>query len=237
MLAGRHRRLGPVPGADDPQQLIIGGAGVPVIVPGGVLQERGQGGAAGRDVEGLAGGEPGRPARILPRESLCRAGHPRASPTGRHGADGGQHRGMPQPGQGFRGPSLLRGDLPGLGDQRGQLIVIQPGRRRVVRVFVLVRVTRILILGPRGQPGLIPVRTLRHLPPARRPEPGIVTGSRGHAGRVAIRPRVAGYRCFAHVLRSVRKNDPLIKHDNGIDAFKRADAPMGRGFPRPNLCS
>jgi len=39
-----------------------------------------------------------------------------------------------------------------------------------------------------------------------------VTGARGPAGRGAVWPGVAGCRCVAHVLRSVRKNEHTIKH-------------------------
>ncbi len=190
--------------ADHADQFIVRRADVTVVVTGRVLQERPQRRAAGRDVEGLAGGEPGRRARMLTRVGLRGPGHPGATPAGHHGAQGAQQPGLAPPGRSLRRPGPVRGDLAGLGDQRGQLVVIQPGRRGVVGVLVLVRVTGVLVVGDGGQVGLIPVRALRHQPPAWRPERRAVTGSRGHAGRVAVRPGVAGNRCFAHEPRSVR---------------------------------
>ena len=107
---------------------------------------------------------------------------------------------------GLRRPGLIRGDLLGLGDQRSQLSVIQTGRG-IVRVLVLLQVTGILILGPCGQVGLIPVRALRHQPPARGAEPGMITGSRGHPGRVLVPPGILGNRFLVHVPRPVLMND------------------------------
>src|ERR1035438_9329587 len=49
--------FGPVQGADDAGELVVGAAGEPVIGPGGVLGEAVQGGAAGGGVEGMTGGE------------------------------------------------------------------------------------------------------------------------------------------------------------------------------------
>ena len=53
MLTGARIRLDPVPGADHPDQFIVGGAGVPVVVSGGVIGEQAQAGAAGGDVQRL----------------------------------------------------------------------------------------------------------------------------------------------------------------------------------------
>ena len=89
-------------------------------------------------------------------------------------------RGVTQPRRDLGCVGLVRGNLPGLGDQRLELGVVQAGRRRIVRVFVLVRVAWVLIIGVRivVHP-LRPVRTLRHRPPVRGSKPGMVTGSRG----------------------------------------------------------
>ena len=228
VLAGTGIGLDPVPRADHAEQLIIGGAGVPVVVPGHLLQERPEHRAPRRDIQRLAGGEPGGRARILPGEGLRGPGHPRAPPPGRDGTGRGQHRGVTQPRRHLRRPHLLRGDLPRLGDQRRQLVIIQPRRRRVIRVLIRIQVTGILILGPGGQPGLIPVRALRHQRPVRRPERRVITRSGGLAGRVAVGPGVAWCRCVAHVLRSVRKNDLAIKHGNEETTPKPDDTPRMR---------
>ena len=84
MLTGARVRLDPVPRADGPDQFIVGGARVPVPVPGGVIGEQAQAGAAGGDVQRLAGGEPGGRAGVLAGEALRGARHPRAPAAGQH---------------------------------------------------------------------------------------------------------------------------------------------------------
>jgi hypothetical protein len=59
MLAGRGVRLDPIPGADRAQQLIVGGAGVAVVIPGLAIGEPHQRGAAGGAVQQRAAGELG----------------------------------------------------------------------------------------------------------------------------------------------------------------------------------
>jgi hypothetical protein len=46
-----------VQGAQDAGELVVAGAGEPVIGPGGVFGQAMEGGAAGGDIEGVAGGE------------------------------------------------------------------------------------------------------------------------------------------------------------------------------------
>ena len=77
-----------------------------------------------------------------------------------------------------RHPGPAAGHCPGPGRR--------PGRR------VLIAGVRVVVHPLR------PVRALRHQPPARRPKPGTVTGSHGHAGRVLVPPTVPGNRCCAH---------------------------------------
>jgi len=189
MLACAGIYLNPVPRTDGAQQLIVGGAGIRVLVPGRIFQKRGQHRAARRGIQGLASGEPGRRARVLAGEGLRRPGHPRAPAAGHRGADGGQRGGVAEPGRGLGGPRLADADLAGLGEQRGQLGVVEGGRG-VVGVLVVVRVAGVLVLGAGREVGGIihPVR------------PG-----RNQAG--VVPPGVLGNRCFAHEPRSVRMND------------------------------
>jgi len=57
VLEGAGGGLGAVQGAQEAGELVVGGAGEPVILACGVLGEAVQGGAAGGEVEGMTGGE------------------------------------------------------------------------------------------------------------------------------------------------------------------------------------
>jgi hypothetical protein len=159
----------PQPGPYDAGQLIIASTRIPVTGPGGVFEERAEDRAARRGIQRQPGREPGRGAAVPRRAGLRGPGHPRTPPPAGHRIQRGPHRGLPRPGRRSLGPGPAGGQLEGLGDQRRQLSVIQPRRRRVVGVLVLIQVTGVLIIKSRygGQVVRVPVRALGHQPPVR----------------------------------------------------------------------
>jgi long-subunit acyl-CoA synthetase (AMP-forming) len=74
MLARGGVRLDPVPGADRPGQLVVGGAVVAVILAGGLGGEPGQRGTPRHDIQAQPGGEARRPATVLPGHRPRRPG-------------------------------------------------------------------------------------------------------------------------------------------------------------------
>ena len=68
-LAGGHVRLQPVPRAQHPHQLIVRGALVPVIRPGGLAGEHRQVRAPRHHIQDQPGAERRRPAARLAREA------------------------------------------------------------------------------------------------------------------------------------------------------------------------
>ena len=220
MLTRTGIRLNPVPPADHPDQLIIRHTPVPVTLPRRLIRELGQHRAARRGIQRLTRREPRRPAGVLTREPGRGARHPRAPAAGRHRPERG-----PDPGQTGAGHLRLRlglpgGELPGLRDQRSQLRIIHPGRRRVIRILILrpLAITGIILTLRRQVTRLIhplrPLRARRNQPPIQGAGPGMVTGTRGRAGWVFVLPGVLGHRCFAHQPRSVRMNYMTIKHNS-----------------------
>ena len=198
MLTGTGISLDPVPPADHPDQLIIRRTPVPVTIPGRLIRELGQHRAARRDIQRLTRREPRRPAGVLTREPLRGTGHPRAPAAGRHRPERGPDPGLTGPGHLRLRLSLPGGELPGLRDQRSQLRIIHPRRRRVIRILILrpLTITGIILTLRRQVTRLIhPLRPLR-------------------ARRVLVPPGVLGYRCFAHQPRSVRMNNITIKHNS-----------------------
>ena len=146
-LAGGHVRLGPVEGAHQPDQLMIGHPAERITRPAGV--QRGVGGhrqlrAARHHIPRHPGPEPGRPARRLTREGPRRPGLPRPPPP-RARRIQLQHligRRLSDPGQ------LLRGQL------------VLPRRRRArFGVPVLLRgVGRVVVLGAQPVQPRLPLR-------------------------------------------------------------------------------
>ena len=92
MLEETRGRLGPVQGADQPDNLIIGGATEPLLVVGDPLGEPQQRRPARRDIQGLPGAEPARRA-VGPAGDPARGpGLPGAAAAPGSGIGGGQRR-------------------------------------------------------------------------------------------------------------------------------------------------
>ncbi len=153
---------------------------VPVTVPGRLIRRTGP--------------APGRPAR---RPAVCRRRTPRpgwcthrgtwapspASPgpaAGRHRAERGPHPGPTSPGHLRPRRRLTGGELPDPRDQRSQLRIIHPRRRRIIRILMLLHltITGIILTLRRQVTRLIhplrPLRARRNQPPIRGAELGIV---------------------------------------------------------------
>ena len=136
MLEETRGRLSPVQGADQPDDLIIGGGTEPLLVVGDPLGEPQQRRPARRDIQRLPGAEPARGAAGPAGDPARGPGLPGTAAA----ADPGIGRGeLPQespPGEIPGVGGVLGGELVGLGPDRGHVEV--PGHGRVLGVVVLV---------------------------------------------------------------------------------------------------
>ena len=192
-----HVRLQPVPRAQHPDQLIIGGALVGVVISGRRIREHRQVRAARHHIQDQPGAERRRPATRLAREPARRPGLPRA-PAACQRRERGQRPGRPRPGRRSRRPRFRLGGLSDRGDLlRRQLVLTR--RRRPFGVGVLLRVGRLsqviqpglaLLLGHRIRPGH------RRLPARRLILHRVAGGLRRARGSALVRfGRSVGRRC------------------------------------------
>jgi len=184
VLAGAGVRLDAVPGADHPGDFIVGGAVVPVILAGGPGGEPGQRPAPRHHIKQHPGGEPGRPAEVLPGRPPGGSGLARAAPPQGDRLPAGQaHPG----GTGARG-GLLRGDPPALGDDLVQVVLPRP--RQAIRVRFLIIGVRRLVLVPLGVTPGLPVLVGHPVRAGDRPE--------GLPGGVLVPPGTRRSRSLRH---------------------------------------
>jgi hypothetical protein len=237
MLLPAGMSLDPVPPADHPDQLIIRNPGIPAILPPGFLRELRQHRAPLRHIQRLARPEPRRPAPGLTRHRPRRTRHPRTPPAAGHrtqrrdqarlaGRRPLRRRGFP-----------VRGRLPGLSEQRSQLPIIQPPRRRTTGILILtglLQITRI-IRSPRSQiPQVIqplrPVRALRHQRQPGDPNSGRSSPPAGTPGAPSSRSGFwgAGVSLMSH---DPFHTMPCIKHDSELWSFGRRHAEFAGGKP------
>ena len=147
MLEEARGRLSPVQGADQPDNLIIGGATEPLLVVGDPLGEPQQRRPARRDIQGLPGAEPARRA-VGPAGDPARGpGLPGAAAAPGPGIGGGQRRQELPPVEIPGVGGIGGGELAGLGPDRGHVEV--PGHGWMLGVVILlVRTRRLVFIEP-----------------------------------------------------------------------------------------
>ena len=150
VLEGARGRLGPVQGADQPDDLIIGGPPEPPRIAGDPLGEPQQPRPARSHIQALPRTEPARRAAGRPRHPPRRAGLPRAAPPPGPGLARSQLSQQPPPGRILRVGGILGGERASLRPDRGHVHV--PRHRRVLRIVVLLIRTQRLVL---VQPGIL----------------------------------------------------------------------------------
>jgi hypothetical protein len=144
VLEGTRGGLGPVQGADQPDDLIIVGGTEPLLVAGDPLGEAQQRRSARRHIQRLPGAEPARGAAGRAGDPARGPGLPGTASAADPGIGSGQLPQESPPGEIPGVGRVLGGQRAGLGPDRGYVQV--PGHGRVLGVVILLVRTGRLIL-------------------------------------------------------------------------------------------